>query len=233
MSRMKDIATEALLEERGKDWGDPVDTHEAIALVWSGLLQRKLTAEIEPHEVATMMSGLKLVRHTINPDNPDSLDDSDAYNEINRRCVRARQHAVSPLFMVELRSDEDDEISGVAVDEDWVEVPLPRFGTGPAASAADPDELLLQGIENESLYEDEALRLAAKAKLSDSRRCINCGQRIFHLEGDYGVMAGHIYSWSGRKEMNISGFCEYCFDKITQTEPGEANPWAEDEGPNE
>ena len=125
MSRMKDIATEALLKERGKDWGDPVITHTQIAKVWSGLLHRKLTADIEPHEVASMMSGLKLVRHGINPDNPDSLDDSDAYNEINRLCVQARQRLVSPLFAVELRSDEDEEIGGVTVDENWVEVPLP------------------------------------------------------------------------------------------------------------
>ena len=128
MSKMKDIATEALLEERGKDWGDPVDTHEAIALVWSGLLQRKLTAEIEPHEVATMMSGLKLVRHTINPDNPDSLDDSDAYNEINRRCVRAQQQQTPQLFVVELRSDEGEEIGVATIGENWLEVPLPGFG---------------------------------------------------------------------------------------------------------
>ena len=124
MSRMKDIATEALLEERGKDWGDPVITHTQIAKVWSGLLHRKLIADIEPHEVASMMSGLKLVRHGINPDNPDSLDDSDAYNEINRRCIQARQRLVSPLFAVELRSDEDD-FQWHSQDENWVEVPLP------------------------------------------------------------------------------------------------------------
>ena len=235
MSRMKDIATEALLEERGKDWGAPVITHAQIAKVWSGLLHRKLIADLEPHEVASMMSGLKLVRHGINPDNPDSLDDSDAYNEINRLCVQARQRLGSPRFVAELRSDEDEEIGAVAtVEETWVEVPLPGFGTGPAAPAADTDELLLQGIENERLYEDEALRLAAEAKLSDIDRCINCGQRVFYLEGDYGVMAGHIYSRLGRKEMNISSLCEYCFDRITQeVELGEADPEPEEEGPNE
>ena len=124
MSRMKDIATEALLEERGKDWGNPIITHTQIAKVWSGLLHRKLIADIEPHEVASMMSGLKLVRHGINPDNPDSLDDSDAYNEINRRCIQARQRLGSPLFAVELRSDENDSPC-CSQGEDWVEVPLP------------------------------------------------------------------------------------------------------------
>ena len=128
MSRMKDIATEALLEERGKDWGDPVITHTQLAKVWSGLLHRKLIADLEPHEVASMMSGLKLVRHGINPDNPDSLDDSDAYNEINRLCVQARQRLASPLFVVELRSDEDEEIGVATRGENWLDVPLPGFG---------------------------------------------------------------------------------------------------------
>ena len=127
MSRMKDIATEALLEERGKDWGDPVITHTQIAKVWSGLLHRKLIADIESHEVASMMSGLKLVRHGINPHNPDSLDDSDAYNEINRRCIQARQRLGSPPSVVEPRSDEDD-FPCCSQDGEWLEVPLPGFG---------------------------------------------------------------------------------------------------------
>ena len=144
MSRMKDIATEALLDERGKDWGDPVATHEAIALVWTGLLRRKLIKDIEPHEVATMMSGLKLVRHTINPDNPDSLDDSDAYTEINRRCVRA-QNPGEPLLQAinvyEMPEDywakeelpEDDDFPCCSQGEGWFAVPLPGFGQGPAS----------------------------------------------------------------------------------------------------
>lgn len=119
MSRMKDIATEALLEERGKDWGDPVITHTQTAKVWSGLLHRKLIADIEPHEVASMMSGLKLVRHGINPHNPDSLDDSDAYNEINRRCIQAQNPG-------ELLPAEDD-FPRCSQGEEWFDVPLPGF----------------------------------------------------------------------------------------------------------
>lgn len=147
------------------------------------------------------------------------------YNE-NPAMQEYRLPDVTPI--------EDEKIGVATVGENWLEVPLPGFGTGPAAPAADTGELLLQGVENESLYEDEALRLAAEAKLSNSRRCINCNQRVFYMEGYHAVMAGHIYSPSGLREMDISGLCEYCFDRITQeVELGEANPWAEDEGPNE
>ena len=152
MSRMKDIATEALIEERGKDWGDPVITHTQIAKVWSGLLHRKLIADIEPHEVASMMSGLKLVRHGINPHNPDSLDDSDAYNEINRRCIQAQSpeelllQAIEAFEMPEeddfpccsqveewFEMPEEDDFPCCSQGEEWFEVPLPGFGQGSAS----------------------------------------------------------------------------------------------------
>ena len=142
--------------------------------------------------------------------------------------------ALAAYRLPDVTPDEDEEIGVATVEENWVEVPLPEFGTWPAEPASDSGELLLQGIENESLYEDEALRLAAEAKLSDSRRCINCGQWVFFLGGDHAVMAGHIYSPRGFEEMNISSLCEYCFDRITQeVELGEADPEPEDEGPNE
>ena len=139
MSRMKDIATEALLEERGKDWGDPVITHTQIAKVWSGLLHRKLIADIEPHEVASMMSGMKLVRHGINPNNPDSLDDSDAYNEINRLCVQAQNpgelllrainvYEMSEDYWAKEEPPEEDDFPCCSQDGEWFEVPLPEFG---------------------------------------------------------------------------------------------------------
>lgn len=139
MSKMKDIATEALLEERGKDWGDPVITHTQIAKVWSGLLYRKLIADLEPHEVANMMSGLKLVRHGINPHNPDSLDDSDAYNEISRQCIQAQntpeERLLQAIEAFEMPEDswateeppEEDDFPCCSQDGEWFEVPLPGF----------------------------------------------------------------------------------------------------------
>ena len=69
---------DALLEERGKSWGNASATHARIAQVWSGILDTEVTAG----QVALCMTGLKLVRGSINPDDPDSFDDGQAYLSI-------------------------------------------------------------------------------------------------------------------------------------------------------
>ena len=69
---------DALLEERGKSWGNASATHARIAQVWSGILDHPVTAG----QVALCMTGLKLVRGSINPDDPDSFDDGQAYLSI-------------------------------------------------------------------------------------------------------------------------------------------------------
>ena len=68
----------ALLEQRGNQWGDAVGTHVRIAQVWSGILGH----EVQPVQVALMMEGLKLVRASINPSDPDSFDDAQGYSRI-------------------------------------------------------------------------------------------------------------------------------------------------------
>lgn len=128
MSRMKDITTEALLRERESSWGDPVITHRRIAQVWSTLLAGKLIKPIEAHEVAACMSGMKLVRNSINPGDPDSLDDADAYNEISRRCYNSYAPAASGTVPAE------DDFPCCSQSEEWFEVPLPGF----AQSSASP-----------------------------------------------------------------------------------------------
>ena len=67
-----------LLEERGKSWGNASATHARIAQVWSGILDHPVTAG----QVALCMTGLKLVRGSINPDDPDSFDDGQGYLSI-------------------------------------------------------------------------------------------------------------------------------------------------------
>ena len=69
---------DALLEERGKSWGNASATHARIAQVWSGILDTEVTAG----QVALCMTGLKLVRGSINPDDPDSFDDGQGYLSI-------------------------------------------------------------------------------------------------------------------------------------------------------
>lgn len=65
----------ALLEQRGRSWGNAGITHARIAQVWSGILDFEVTAG----QVALMMVGLKLVRASYNPDDPDSFDDMHGY----------------------------------------------------------------------------------------------------------------------------------------------------------
>ena len=69
---------DALLEERGKSWDNASATHARIAQVWSGILDHPVTAG----QVALCMTGLNLVRGSINPDDPDSFDDGQDYLSI-------------------------------------------------------------------------------------------------------------------------------------------------------
>ena len=68
----------ALLEQRGSSWGNAASTHSRIAQVWSGILDTEVTAG----QVALCMVGLKLVRASVNPDDPDSFDDGQGYLSI-------------------------------------------------------------------------------------------------------------------------------------------------------
>ena len=70
--------SESILVERGKQWGDPVYTHERIARVWSGILNFQVSA----HDVALCMVALKLVRASVNPTEPDSYTDAKGYADI-------------------------------------------------------------------------------------------------------------------------------------------------------
>lgn len=67
-----------ILEERQKSYGDPVEMHERIAKIWSGILN----VQINANEVALCMIGLKLARSQNDPSHLDSLVDVAGYNEI-------------------------------------------------------------------------------------------------------------------------------------------------------
>lgn len=91
---MQTNESNTILEVRAKDWGDPVITHARIAQVWSGILDTEVTA----HQVALMMTGLKLVRASINPENDDSLVDAGAYVEIGKRVMHEELNAPVPYL---------------------------------------------------------------------------------------------------------------------------------------
>lgn len=84
MSKQKKEYKNDILSVREKQWGNPLKTHQRIADVWVSVLGDKMVkgSTITPYEVALMMSGLKLVRASINPSDPDSLIDAQGYTEL-------------------------------------------------------------------------------------------------------------------------------------------------------
>lgn len=77
------VNTEALLEERGKQYGDANVQYARVAEVWSGITGHTITA----HQAMLCMVGLKLVRAEMNPDHDDSLADAKGYVVLAERLV--------------------------------------------------------------------------------------------------------------------------------------------------
>ena len=85
--------TEELLAQRGAVYGDAINTHERIAAVWTGILNR----EVNAHEVALCMTGLKLVRSSCSPNHEDNLEDVLGYATIAQRIIEdGRARAGNP-----------------------------------------------------------------------------------------------------------------------------------------
>ena len=70
-----DEAAETIGHDRYSDYGDPVESFNRIALMWSAIAG----ADIGPHQVAHMMIALKLSRLQADPTHLDSLVDIVGY----------------------------------------------------------------------------------------------------------------------------------------------------------
>lgn len=66
-------------QDRSRDYGHPYDNHRRIADIWNVQLEKKLSAKIEPRDVALMMIGLKLARIVNSPNHRDSMVDIGGY----------------------------------------------------------------------------------------------------------------------------------------------------------
>lgn len=73
-----DTAAQLVLGSRNADYGSPHPDFAGIALMWSGLLNTKLNAQITAVEVGLMMTALKLRRHAHKPKD-DNLIDAHGY----------------------------------------------------------------------------------------------------------------------------------------------------------
>ena len=52
------------------------------------------------------------------------------------------------------------------------------------------------------------------------RACPRCKHYPFIAPHDEALIEGHVYSHAGHDEVRITGYCEFCFDLVTQ-EPDE------------
>jgi hypothetical protein len=62
---------------------------------------------------------------------------------------------------------------------------------------------------------------ANEAKMG--RPCPRCKNYLFYAPHDEALIEGHVYSRDGLAEIRITGYCEWCFDLITQEHDEEEN----------
>lgn len=105
-----DTAHTLVLGDRNADYGSPDADFAGIALMWSGLLNTKLTAHLTAVEVGLMMTALKLRRHAHKP-KADNLVDAHGY----LTCVEWIEHGTRPQPAIELeRHDTQQVIEDIA-----------------------------------------------------------------------------------------------------------------------
>jgi hypothetical protein len=96
--------------------------------------------------------------------------------------------------------------------------------------------------------EAEALKVAKdkanQALAMDHGRCVASSfggndematpHAFFWMPWTHALIPGHIYSEAGRSEARITGFCEYCFDKVSSdSDEGEPSDVSDDQSEQE
>lgn len=56
------------------------------------------------------------------------------------------------------------------------------------------------------------------------RQCPRCKNYPFFATHDEALIEGHVYSGDGVRELQITGYCEFCFDLVTQEPDEEDDP---------
>ena len=87
---MENIRTQVLRDaatlvngQRNRDYGEPIDNFERIAVGWRVLLG----ADVTPHQVALCMAWLKMARLCETPTHEDSYVDAAAYAALAAQLV--------------------------------------------------------------------------------------------------------------------------------------------------
>ena len=91
-----DKAKDVVLNQRQEEYSNQSITqmHIQIAQVWSGILDRDITA----HEVALCMAGLKLVRASCQPGHEDSYVDAVGYAAIAAEIMHEDTRNMHPAY---------------------------------------------------------------------------------------------------------------------------------------
>lgn len=86
----------ALISERGKTYGEPMESHEAIAHCWSGWLKARygINIQLDATDAAMMMALMKVSRvgralHC-DTDHEDTWDDLEVYTSFGRSFASRR-----------------------------------------------------------------------------------------------------------------------------------------------
>jgi hypothetical protein len=74
---------DALLDQRGSVYGDPLTNHTRIAGLWSSYLETPIT----PAQASMCMMLVKVARLCQTPDHEDSIKDAVGYLEVYRRIM--------------------------------------------------------------------------------------------------------------------------------------------------
>ena len=69
----------------------------------------------------------------------------------------------------------------------------------------------------------EVMELARQAITAETPKCVNCGNAIFFYEWHEALTKGHVYSAAGRREIRLSGYCEFCFDELADELEGDSD----------
>ena len=77
-----------IFEDRAKQYGDFKENFRLLAVMFSVILQDKLKDDLEDHEAAKIMMGLKLIR-TLRPYKADSYDDLQVYTKIAKELHKS------------------------------------------------------------------------------------------------------------------------------------------------
>ena len=79
------LAAARIIDERGNEYGDMVETHKRIARLFNDMCP---DVKLEAHHVATVLMATKLARLYANPTHDDSFVDLAAYTAFRSELVK-------------------------------------------------------------------------------------------------------------------------------------------------